>query len=209
MKKLSLVVLALATALATAPAAMADTFNFTISGINGVDTNGTSGWGLVSGNISLTGNSIGGGQYLITSASITLNAVGITTGTQTGSLISTTATGVTADPGHSGYYFSPSGNAWTFDDIINLSNANHVDGGLGGLLFSLPGGNQVLIWYSGGNDNLADFNTGTSSYYPTVTDGYAVSLQYTPEPSSLLLMGTGLLLMAGFLFRQKALQGVL
>ena len=56
MKKISLVVLALATALATSPAAKADSFNFTVNG--SAYTTGTANGHSVGGGPSISGNGV-------------------------------------------------------------------------------------------------------------------------------------------------------
>lgn len=225
MKRISFVSLALATALAAAPVAMADTFDFTVTGVAPGDTDGTSGLGIVNASGSISGSEIGvTGNYNITSASASITINGTTYFTSGSGIITNPVPGVgnTTNPLAAFDYsdaFNPTGSP---TEILNLLAPNNSYAG--GILFDVGGGEQVDIWYvpaAGANpggytlawyDGSGNFNS--FDYDPSnVADGYDVTFNAvpapTPEPSSLLLMGTGLLLMAGFLFRQKALQGVL
>jgi hypothetical protein len=197
MKNLRFVGLALATALAIAPAAMASgtvPIYVDIWGTNTSDPLATNGVGEVAlGSGTLMGVSAGGGLYDITGGSLTING-------QTGTVI--------ADPIFPTNMTSPNG-SFFYDDALNLSSApNYVDD-TAGLLFSLPGGVEAALYLdSNGNvdfNDVLDFNVGGhSGTYTPNTDGYDVGLSasLTPEPSSWLLMGTGLLFLVGFLYRK-------
>jgi hypothetical protein len=201
MKNLGLAVLALATVLATAPAAMAAPtvpIYVDIWGTSTSDPTGTSGVGVIAlGSGTLQGISEGGGLYDITGGSLAIN--GPVGWTGTGTVI---ANGNWAGTSLSG------GGAFAYDDALNLSSGpNYVD--FHGLLLQLPGNVQAAIYLDSNgeiayNDVIEFYNTATHTYNSAVYDGYDVGLSasLTPEPSSWLLMGTGLLFLVGFLYRK-------
>jgi hypothetical protein len=201
MKKLLFVSLALATALATSPAAKADSFTFTLSGV------GLTGSGTVSG------SSAGGGVFNLTSGSVVVNGT-------SGTLIPITAyssgtVNITVAGGVATYYYNwPNvGEAFTFDNKLIFPGTPHTDSN--GLAFSLPDGALLDFWYDsshGGyyynifSGTVSGENFGWLFDPQSATGGAPADMLFessvTPEPSSLILLGTGLLLMAGFLFRK-------
>lgn len=173
------------------------TYNFTVTGIPTGDPAGQTGAGFVTGNITLVGT-VTDSIFTASSGSITFDASGITAGTETWSLTSPTAPGVTVES--PGFYYSPS-TYWIFDDVINPTEPDYLT--MAGLLFQ-SGSQEMVLWYTGYTDAMASYDTNSLIQSPEAYDGYGIQLDInnvsTPEPSSLMLLGTGLLCMAGFLF---------
>ncbi|MGA2352412.1 MAG: PEP-CTERM sorting domain-containing protein [Terracidiphilus sp.] len=193
MKKFWLLGLALATTFAIAPAAKADQFAISLSGTG------------VSGAFDISATSIGGGEYDITAGNIEINGF-------TGTLI--------ADPGTVGevYYddltaggiifpdVPPSNHDYLFfDDILTSTvTSPYLDGN--GILFNLSNGGVVNIFSFDGADYWTEYVNG--KFLPATNNdagGDPVSFDLTPspEPSSLLLLGSGLLGLTAFLYRRR------
>jgi PEP-CTERM motif len=183
MKKFSLALLALATALAITTAAKADTFSFALDSTNGVLTG------------QLTGTLSSPGVFAITSGSVNVQeASGCCSGmydlvpNPTSPLPSLNNT---PPPGY-----------FLYDDLLTPGAPAGGILDINGLLFFTgPNGKSINIWGNGIGlpDSWVIADAADGGGYRIGGDG---TFTITPEPGSLFLLGTGLLGL-GFLVRRQ------
>jgi hypothetical protein len=189
MKRLSIGMAALALGIAIAPAAKADTFDYTFT------------YGSVVATGTLTGSEASPGVFDITSGTISL------TGT------SFDGTGVFTPVESNGNFYTGGGTILTFsplpDTDLYLGSDPQIDSN-GAFTFDITTGagtgNGIAIW-SNGPDNYGGF--GGNWAFNDLGGGasFNATLVPTPEPSSLLLLGSGLLGLAVVLFRKRTASG--
>jgi len=210
-----LVLFTVAAALAIAPAALADSFTYTFAeNVGGGD--------IITATGTLTGNLIGTGEYDITSGTITLTDPGHPNIDGTGILgtitaptkkntdytfgISTSAGSADIDFGSDPVYpylfpgANPQINSVNGALVFNITSGSGTGSGVA-LTADGPGEYQIQeIYY--GNPKKGQAPDVYAYFGPEGTFDASPATSATPEPSSLLLLGTGLLGLAVVVFRK-------
>lgn len=175
MKK-SFLALSLVAALAFIPSAFAETINLNFTG-GGVTAVGTLD-GTLNGNI-------------FTPTSANLNFTG---GTFTG--LGTLVPNVGSDPGGATTTIGVGGGTnFTFDNVFTLGSGQQLDNL--GAVFAVGGG-YVNLW----GNSASDYELFEGNYLGDYHGSLSTSMAPTPEPSSIVLLGTGILGAAGIVRRK-------
>ena len=146
------------------------------------------GAGITAASGTLSAHPVGSGQYVVDSGSGIFNGDSI-------SLIAGADNGAAQ--------ISPSG-LFIFDNMLFLSSNPTLD--VDGLLFADSLGNELNIWGNGVPGSYSTY-TGVSGSYPlqdTISTFSIVPSVPTPEPSALILLGTGLLALTGLAWRRHS-----
>jgi PEP-CTERM motif len=196
MKKFPIALLAMAVGIALAPSARASTISFDVQGtgagsgfqFTGLIDSGVSPFTIVadpSGMFSLSG--VSGGT---TATGYTLEAAGDSIHSLTG--------GGPSGTSDNELYIPP----------INPNSPFDSDGVIIKLLSGVDAGDYVWMFYDPANATNVNIYMYTSGGFITGEDIGMITttlVGVTPEPSSLLMLGTGLLLLAGLLFWKKGI----
>jgi hypothetical protein len=176
----SMVLVAAVLLLAGASSAFADTYQvtFTGSGVNGL--------------LNITAVAHGSGTLLVTGLSGNVNGASVT--------------GLVAPTGSSGYssYTLPDGDIWAYDDLIYPTASSFLD--IYGILFTIQGNPQPVNLFYNPPTQYGTYVGGGSWIFPKdfVDTNVTLTVMATPEPSALVLLFAGMLVIATVLIRKSS-----
>jgi hypothetical protein len=182
-------------ALLLCPAALADTFNFTYSGMGTIGSTPTNFTGSGSFTATLTGTA---GEYLINSVTGTANGVAIA-GLLAPGVYPSAASG---NPPNDNFIFFPLVSNGALD--LNGFSFNTTDGADYNIFYFDPGYGLVTDANFDGTDALTFTLTDASTGTTVVGTPGGPTTAATPEPGSLALLATGVFGIAGVLRRKLA-----
>jgi hypothetical protein len=195
--RISLLAIALTVALACASAAKADTFTFTFTGVDVSDN-------AVGGTLTLATTSLGGGYYGITGVSGILGPSG---GLDT--VNDTLSYDWDGTANYGVIHYTAAGTGVEYDNILNLSGAGPIFDSHGLYMPYLtttttPEGpvatiKDIYFYSSGDIYNFEHFkNNAVDDNGTFMIASESESSSITPEPSTWLLLGSGLFALAGW-----------
>ena len=187
MKRIPLVLLAMATALATAPVALANSVVYD--------------WSFLSTTSNATRYIDGSGTLTVSGSSGTRAITGIT-GTITDTIDGLTEpiNGLQSVPGDS---FTFLGGTYTYDDDLGPDNTLGTAADNGGVYFSIDGDGDTVLLTSNAVDIFFPATPDPNSAGADTRSISEESITAVPEPAPLALLGTGFLGLALLLFRRS------